>query len=95
MSLKQQMADDLKNVFYNTDDFAIAVLYKNVSIPALHVEDLEISDTEQMVISCLELNVSDIQVGDEIIIDGVTYKVINFDFKDKFKTEKIIALTKV
>ncbi len=95
MSLKQQMADDLKSVFYNTDDFAIAVLYKNVSITALHVEDLEISDTEQMVISCLELYVSDIQVGDEIIIDGITYKVINFDFKDKFKTEKIIALTKV
>lgn len=91
MSFKQDMVDDL-SVFYNTKEFAISVLYKTEAIPALPVEDMEISDTREMVISCVSSDVLDIESGDIFTIDEKEYEVINFDFKDKYELETIIAL---
>jgi len=94
MNLKQTMADDL-SVFYNTDEFAISVLYKTATISALHVEDMEISDSEQFVLSCMSSDVVGVKIGDEMTIDEVVYQVINFDYKDKYHLEMLIALNEV
>lgn len=94
MDLKQIMANDIKSVFYSINDFAISASYQSQTIPALHVEDYEISDTREQVISCRVDDVSGLSIGDTIVIDNTNYEVINFDFKDKYEIEYIIVLNK-
>jgi len=94
MNFKQQMAEDLK-IFYNADEFAIAVLYNGVTIQALNVDDMEVSDTEQFVLSFISSDVANISQGSQMSIDDIVYEVSNFDFKDNSKLETLIALNKV
>ena len=94
MNLKQMLSSDLNDI-YNIDEFATSVLYKGNTIPALYVEDMEISDSEQFVLSFVSSDVLDVEVGDGMTVDEVDYQVINFDFKDKYKQETLIALNKV
>ena len=95
MDLKQMMADDLKSTFYNTKEFAISVLYKTKTIPALHVNRDELFESDTLFLSFVASDVSDIDAEDIIVLDGKSYQVNNYEYKDEYKLELIVALSEV
>lgn len=94
MSFKEMMADDL-DVFYNADEFAVTATYKGVDISVIFLEDIEVSSSEQKVISAKTSDVAGLSSGDSIIVDGIDYEVSNFDDKDSSKLEQLIAINEV
>jgi hypothetical protein len=94
MNLKQMMADDL-DIFYDASEFATAVKFNNSDINVLELDDIEVSSSEQKVVSAKSDDVVGIKSGDSFVIGQDNYKVTNFDFKDSTKSEMLIALVGV
>jgi len=94
MSFKQMMTDDL-DIFYDSDELGVSAKFNANPIVVLFLDDLEISNSEQTVISAKTSDVVGIKISDLITIETTEYKVINFDDKDKTKLEQLIALSKV
>lgn len=91
MSMKQMMSDDL-DIFYDSNDFALSATYNGVDISVLLLDDMEASSNELKVISAKQSDVSNIAEGDLIVLENVNYTVSNFDYKDSYKLEILIAL---
>lgn len=89
------MADDLRSTFYNVKDFAIPVLYKDKTIPALHVEDEGVFESDMRILSFIDNDVIGISLEDNMEIDGKQYQVSNFAPKDELKLEIIVSLSEV
>jgi len=94
MSFKQILQDDL-DVFYNSDEFGVPAVFNAKEIVISFLEDEEISGSEQTIISAKSSDVVGVDVGSIISIDGIEYKVTNFDDKDSTKLEQLIAIIEV
>jgi hypothetical protein len=84
MTFKSQLADDLENVFYNTDEFgASAALTIGAGEPVpikgdftkefLASEDVE---TGKSIFETASTNVASASHGDTLVINSVTYYII-------------------
>jgi hypothetical protein len=93
MSLKQVLANDL-DVFYNSDEFAISAVYNSHEISVLSQDDIGFENSDIKVVSAKSSDVVGIAKGDTISIDGVAYRVNNYEYKDDMKLEMMIGLVK-
>jgi hypothetical protein len=91
MNLKEQLSNDL-DIFYNSNEFGVVATYKTNEIVVIYEEDVEINNTENRVISGKASDFNTIAIGDIIEIEGVSYEIYNFEFKDNYKLEYLIGL---
>lgn len=91
MNFKEQLKKDL-DVFYNTEEFAVAALYKDKEIPVIFTDEYEIEGIEGDKITVKADDIPNIQEGDIFTIDGADRECINFEYTDKDKLEILVAL---
>jgi len=90
MSIRTSLLADLPNIYTELAD-AIAT-YKTVDINVFYADDYGIDNMSSKVIKAMTSDVSLIALGDQITIDAVIYKVLNFNSTDD-ELETIIALS--
>lgn len=88
MSFKDQITQDLDNVFFNTDEFAVSATFRSESIIVDFKEKDDVifdsdlgSDVSSSVPTalCKSADVADAEHGDELVIFGVAYYIIDMD----------------
>ena len=79
MTFKDALHNDIDSVFMNTDEFAVDALYVGVVYPVQFVEQLDESSEAfyKLVVGKYE-HFSGVAVGDLLVIDGVTYGIVDF-----------------
>ena len=90
MSLKQMMKDDM-HIFYDNDEFGISAIYKDDEINIRFENEYEVESISSKVISTPTTGVLDIKSGDKFIIQGTSYKCLNFEHLESFKTKIVIS----
>ena len=91
MSFAETMASDLDTI-YNTKELAVSATLNGETITILFQDDLDLFGTEKMVVSTCSSN--EIVIGDIVVINTISYEIINFDFKDDYSLEYLVALEK-
>lgn len=90
MNFKEQMAKDLDDVFFNTDEFAVLATFRGVEIAVDFKEKDDVvfdsgqdslTDISASVPSvlCKSVDVADAQHGEEFMVNNVTYYIIDMD----------------
>jgi len=92
MSLRTSLSEDLPNIYKELAD--ATATYKTIDIDVFFDDDYGVESISNKVIKAMTFDVSLIALGDQITIDAVIYKVLNFNLTDD-ELETIIALSKV
>jgi len=78
MTFKEQLHADVDLVFMNTDEFAVDALFRGNTFPVQFIEQLdENSDAFYKLATGKYEYFSDVVVGDLIVIDEITYGVVD------------------
>lgn len=83
MTLKTDMASDLTNVFFNTDEFAVSATYtpsggaaKTINVLFVKEYFAELgAEGYRYAIEAITSDVAAAKVDEPIVIEGVTYKI--------------------
>lgn len=91
MNFKEQMKTDL-NVFYNNEEFATAALYKDNFISVIFTDEYEVQSLNHKMMTVRSKDVPDIGENETLQIEGITYIIDNFEFKDETKLEMVVGV---
>lgn len=94
MNLMQTMTNDLSAI-YNTNEFGISAEFNSNPITVFYFDEIEISNSEEKVVSAISTDVNGVSIGDSIIVDDVEYEINNFDYKDNTQLETLLVITEV
>lgn len=95
MSFKQILEQDLE-VFYNTSEFAQTAFYENEEVAILFQDDIEIEDSSKKLIKVQAKDFSsNINEGQNLIINNENFEILNFDFVDSSKLEYLVVLKEI
>lgn len=100
MSLQTDIDNDLKSIFLNTSEFAVAINATSWGLPSLGgIFDREIADYDDVsksipfiLIETAEMP-STADTGDLFVISGVTYKLVNIQYHDPGMSKITLAAT--
>ena len=90
MNLKEIMQKDM-SIFYDTSEFGLSATFKDVELRIRFENEYEVESISSKVLSTPTTGVLDIKSGDKFIIQGTSYKCLNFELLESFKTKIVIS----
>jgi hypothetical protein len=91
MSFKKQLESDI-DVFYDTDEFGVTALYNGAEISVIFTDQFEVQSEQHKMITVRSVDVPNITLGETLEINGITYTIDNFEFKDETQLERVVSI---
>lgn len=99
MTLREQLLSDLSDVFFNTDEFAETATHvaTGATFPVIFDESYRgisanpgIIESSSPIALCITTDVSGYSIGDEVTINGISYKIAGSE-PDGDMTQLVLA----